>query len=103
MTMTTRLQPRRPFGATGVTVPLIGYGTAPLGKEHITREHAVRCLNHAIDQGIIYLDTSPDYGSEPHGVRSCAPGAPKFFWPPKSTGAAWKAYLMNCARQRAGC
>jgi uncharacterized protein len=64
--MTTRLQPMRPFGATGVTVPLIGYGTAPLGKEHITREHAVRCLNHAIDHGITYLDTSPDYGSEPH-------------------------------------
>lgn len=64
--MTIRLQPTRPFGATGVTVPLIGYGTAPLGKEHITREHAVRCLNHAIDRGITYLDTSPDYGSEPH-------------------------------------
>jgi len=64
--MTHRLQPVRPFGTTGVTVPLIGYGTAPLGKEHITREHAVRCLNYAIDQGITYLDTSPDYGSEPH-------------------------------------
>jgi aryl-alcohol dehydrogenase-like predicted oxidoreductase len=47
-------------------VPLIGYGTAPLGKDHITREHAVRCLDHAIDRGITYLDTSPDYGSEPH-------------------------------------
>lgn len=64
--MTERLQPQRPLGATGVRVPLIGYGTAPLGKEHITREHAVRCLNHAIDCGITYLDTSPDYGSEPH-------------------------------------
>jgi aryl-alcohol dehydrogenase-like predicted oxidoreductase len=30
------------------------------------REHAVRCLNRAIDRGITYLDTSPDYGSEPH-------------------------------------
>lgn len=47
-------------------VPLVGYGTAPLGKPEITREHAVRCLNHAIDKGITYLDTSPDYGSEPH-------------------------------------
>jgi aryl-alcohol dehydrogenase-like predicted oxidoreductase len=47
-------------------VPLLGYGTAPLGKDQITREHAVRCLNHAIDLGITYLDTSPDYGSEPH-------------------------------------
>ena len=41
--MATRVQPARSFGATGVTVPLLGYGTAPLGK-----------------------DTSPDYGSEPH-------------------------------------
>ncbi|MDQ3814895.1 MAG: aldo/keto reductase [Armatimonadota bacterium] len=60
------LSPQRPFGSTGVAVPLIGYGTAPLGKNNVSREHAVRCLNHAIDSGITYLDTSPDYGSEPH-------------------------------------
>jgi len=46
-------------------VPLIGYGTAPLGKDKVSEEQAVRCLNHAIDCGITYLDTSPDYGSEP--------------------------------------
>jgi aryl-alcohol dehydrogenase-like predicted oxidoreductase len=61
-----RLAPARQLGATGVAVPLIGYGTAPLGKEQVTREAAVRCLNHAIDLGITYLDTSPGYGSEPH-------------------------------------
>jgi len=44
---------------------LIGYGTAPLGKDNVSEEQAVRCLNHAIDCGITYLDTSPDYGSEP--------------------------------------
>ncbi len=60
------LQPMRRLGMTGITVPLIGYGTAPLGKSHVTREHAVRCLNRAIDLGITYIDTSPDYGSEPH-------------------------------------
>lgn len=64
--MPAPLQPARPLGKTGVTVPLIGYGTAPLGKEKVSREHAVKCLNHAIDLGITYLDTSPDYGSEPH-------------------------------------
>jgi uncharacterized protein len=64
--MSPILQPVRPLGKTGVNVPLIGYGTAPLGKPHITAEHAARCLNHAIDLGITYLDTSPDYGSEPH-------------------------------------
>ena len=64
--MAGTLLPTRPLGATGVTVPVLGYGTAPLGKEDVTRAHAERCLNHAIDRGITYLDTSPDYGSEPH-------------------------------------
>ena len=61
-----RLQPSRPLGATGINVPLVGYGTAPLGKPDVSRAHAVACLNHAIDLGVTYLDTSPDYGSEPH-------------------------------------
>ncbi|HEX2914797.1 MAG TPA: aldo/keto reductase [Chloroflexia bacterium] len=64
--MAAPLNPERSLGATGIKVPLLGYGTAPLGKPEISREHAVRCLNHAIDQGITYLDTSPDYGSQPH-------------------------------------
>ncbi len=64
--MPALLKPERPLGATGVMVPLVGYGTAPLGEDSITSEHAQRCLNLAIDLGITYLDTSPDYGSEPH-------------------------------------
>jgi len=64
--MPAKLSPDRQLGATGVQVPLVGYGTAPLGKPEVTRAHAVRCLNHAIDLGMTYLDTSPDYGSEPH-------------------------------------
>jgi hypothetical protein len=64
--MPSQLRPARPLGATGVTVPLIGYGTAPLGKKEITEDFAVRCINRAVDLGVTYLDTSPDYGSEPH-------------------------------------
>jgi aryl-alcohol dehydrogenase-like predicted oxidoreductase len=60
------LNPDRSLGATGVKVPLIGYGTAPLGKSYVSDDHAQRSLNRAIDLGITYLDTSPDYGSEPH-------------------------------------
>src|ERR1051326_7053733 len=63
--MPERLSPQRPLGKTGVTVPLVGYGTAPLGKKDVSEKDAVECLNHAIDLGITYLDTSPDYGSEP--------------------------------------
>src|SRR3954466_7581312 len=61
--------PHRPLGRTGVSVPVLGYGTAPLG--HIKLMDAplihksARLLNHAIDRGITYLDTSPDYGSQP--------------------------------------
>ncbi len=64
--MATALLPSRPLGSTGVVVPVLGYGTAPLGKPDVSRDHAEQCLNHAIDRGITYLDTSPDYGSEPH-------------------------------------
>ena len=64
--MPVALRPQRTLGRTGITVPLVGFGTAPLGKPHVSREEAVRCLNHAINVGITYLDTSPDYGSEPH-------------------------------------
>ena len=61
--------PHRPLGKTGVEVPIIGYGTAPLGKIKLMDAPLVKrsaaLLNHAIDQGITYLDTSPDYGSQP--------------------------------------
>jgi aryl-alcohol dehydrogenase-like predicted oxidoreductase len=63
--MPERLTTTRQLGKTGVTVPIIGYGTAPLGKPDVSQEDAERCLNHAIDLGVTYLDTSPDYGSEP--------------------------------------
>src|ERR671933_1275621 len=61
--------PHRPLGKTGVEVPIIGYGTAPLGKITVMDAPLLKkseaLLNHAIDQGITYLDTSPDYGSQP--------------------------------------
>ena len=61
--------PHRPLGNTGVNVPIIGYGTAPLGKIKIMDapllSKSEKLLNYAIDQGITYLDTSPDYGSQP--------------------------------------
>jgi len=61
--------PQRQLGKTGVVVPIIGYGTAPLGKIKIMDapllNKSAKLLNHAIDQGITYLDTSPDYGSQP--------------------------------------
>lgn len=52
----------RPLGSTGVDVPLIGFGAAHIGNDDATRDEAISCLNHAIDRGVTYLDTSPDYG-----------------------------------------
>jgi len=61
--------PHRPLGRTGIQVPVLGYGTAPLGKIKLMDAPLIhkssRLLNHAIDRGITYLDTSPDYGSQP--------------------------------------
>jgi aryl-alcohol dehydrogenase-like predicted oxidoreductase len=61
--------PQRPLGKTGVQVPIIGYGTAPLGKIKVMDapllNKSAKLLHHAIDRGITYLDTSPDYGSQP--------------------------------------
>src|SRR3954468_12998836 len=58
--------PQRPLGKTGVLVPVLGYGSAPLGKIHLMDapliHKSARLLNHAIDRGVTYLDTSPDYG-----------------------------------------
>ncbi len=57
----------RQLGRTGVEVPILGYGTATIGKleKDVGMRAGVETLNHAIDRGVTYLDTSPDYGSEP--------------------------------------
>lgn len=61
--------PKRPLGKTGVDVPILGFGTAPLGKITIMDapllNKSARLLNRAIDLGVTYIDTSPDYGSQP--------------------------------------
>ncbi|HEX9107965.1 MAG TPA: aldo/keto reductase [Longimicrobiales bacterium] len=55
--------PQRPLGRTGVTVPILGMGTARLAG-HIQDEGAAASLvNEAIDLGVSYLDTgSPEGG-----------------------------------------
>lgn len=58
---------KRQLGSTGIEAPILGYGTATLGKieADVGMARGVAALNHAIDRGVTYLDTSPDYGSEP--------------------------------------
>lgn len=55
---------RRPLGATGLELPVLGFGGAPLGDMYggITEEEGARALHAAIDAGIDYVDVAPYYG-----------------------------------------
>lgn len=56
--------PSRVLGRTGVRVPLIGFGMAPMGSDSTTPRDAARLVNLAIDLGVTYLDVAPIYGSD---------------------------------------
>jgi diketogulonate reductase-like aldo/keto reductase len=51
----------RKFGATGVSVPVIGQGTWNL--ERAERERAVAALKRGLDAGMAHIDTAEMYGS----------------------------------------
>ena len=58
-----RRQPRIPvrrLGRTGVDIPILGLGTAPLG--HRPEEEAVPFLERCLDAGLTHLDTGPPKG-----------------------------------------
>ncbi|MBI4605265.1 MAG: aldo/keto reductase [Planctomycetes bacterium] len=52
--------PSRPLGRTGVTVPIIGMGTAPAGM-HRRLDDAAALFKRAIDLGVTYMDAAPDF------------------------------------------
>lgn len=54
--------PTRTLGRTGVKVPILGFGLAPLGSGRTSSEEADKIVRGAIDMGVTYLDVSPDYG-----------------------------------------
>ncbi len=53
--------PQRVLGKTGERVPVLGFGTAGLGRR-LSDDDAVRLLNEAIDLGVTYMDTAPALG-----------------------------------------
>ena len=58
-----RTLPQRPLGRTGVSVPILGFGTARLARHIPDEEAAASLVNEAIDLGVTYLDTgSPEGG-----------------------------------------
>lgn len=54
----------RPLGTTGLNLPVLGLGSAPLGQEYgqIDLREAIDTVHTAFDLGIHFLDTSPYYG-----------------------------------------
>ncbi len=61
--------PTRQVGKTTLSVPLIGFGTAPLatapgwkGTQPIPEDQALQALQFAFDWGIRFFDTAPSYG-----------------------------------------
>ncbi len=58
----TAALPTRTLGRTNVPVSLLGLGLAPLGSGRTSPAQAEAVVRAALDQGVTYLDVSPDYG-----------------------------------------
>jgi D-threo-aldose 1-dehydrogenase len=58
---------KRKLGKSDISVPMLGFGAAPLGElfEHLSEDQAQSIIRAAWDGGIRYYDTSPCYG---HGL-----------------------------------
>jgi predicted aldo/keto reductase-like oxidoreductase len=57
---TARPIPMRALGNTGVRVPILGFGTGPVGVKR-TLKDAEALYNEAIDLGVTYIDTAPEF------------------------------------------
>jgi aryl-alcohol dehydrogenase-like predicted oxidoreductase len=53
---------RRPFGRTGLEVPLLGFGAMQVGDPRISEADAGGLLNAALDLGLSLIDTARSYG-----------------------------------------
>lgn len=52
----------RPFGRTGLEVPVLGFGAMQAGDPRLPEEQAARLLNVALDLGLVLIDTARSYG-----------------------------------------
>lgn len=55
--------PTRPFGRTGLQVPMLAFGCGSRFLRYEDEGRALEILNTALDQGITYLDTAASYGN----------------------------------------
>ena len=54
--------PTRALGQTGLTVPILGFGSGSRFLMYKDEDEALEALNRAIDLGITYIDTAHSYG-----------------------------------------
>ena len=54
--------PHRPFGKTGIEVPILAFGAGSRFVAYESEEEALRVLGRAIDLGMTYIDTAHSYG-----------------------------------------
>src|SRR3954464_8369390 len=54
----------RPFGKTGLSLPILSFGASSLGQEfrQVDINEALRSVHVALDLGMNFIDTSPFYG-----------------------------------------
>jgi uncharacterized protein len=55
--------PTRPFGKTGLRVPIIGFGSGSRFLMYKEEDKALEALSRAIDLGVTYIDTALSYGN----------------------------------------
>jgi diketogulonate reductase-like aldo/keto reductase len=53
----------KPFGPTGVGVPVIGQGTWHMGESRLEREREIRAVARGLDLGLTHVDTAEMYGN----------------------------------------
>jgi diketogulonate reductase-like aldo/keto reductase len=54
---------RKPFGATGEAVPVIGQGTWDMPESGARKAEAIRAMRRGIELGMTHIDTAEMYGS----------------------------------------
>jgi aryl-alcohol dehydrogenase-like predicted oxidoreductase len=92
--------PQRPLGSTGFRVSVLGYGGAPIGFQPAgDRSADMSLLQRAVDLGINFFDTAPDYraseellGEALHGRRADVILATKCGRVQSWNGRAWDLY-----------
>jgi aryl-alcohol dehydrogenase-like predicted oxidoreductase len=52
----------RPYGDSGLRVPVLGFGAMQVGDPTLPEAHVERLLHHVLDSGLTLLDTARSYG-----------------------------------------